>query len=669
MIEIAKKYYNSGTSVVPVSDHKIPMVEWDLYKKKLIPPSPVFKRAWGIAIVCGKVSGGIECIDIDCKYDLTKSLYEDFKKLIEDTQRGILEKITIQSTVNGGYHFVYKCKKTEGNLKLANRDTTVEEKRKTYEKAISSGRDEKKAITQAEHDKVRVLIETRGEGGYFVAAPSKGYKVIYGSLESINEITEQEREVIISCAKTFNSVYEQVKQEPYEKLPSETKTGKNPFKDFNERGDALKYLVSNGWKIVRESASKALILRPGGEGAWSADYHFEKKLLYVFTTSSEFEPNKAYNNSAILAKIQFNNDWSATAKHLFEIGYGEKTSNTPKIEVIKSTIIAENVFTSFLASQEDMNKYIQTLRDGSFKEGLKTNIPELDRHFRFKEATLLVNNGHDNTGKSALMWYLAVLSSILHSWKWGILSAENKIGGIKRKLMEFRMCKNIMNMTNDDVQEASSWVRDNFFIIKNDDIYNYKQVIQIAEWLKKEYNINFFLVDPYNALDRTTDNHHEYDYKAMGEMRVSITKYNYGIAVNCHAVTEALRRTYPKGHRYEGHPMPPQKADTEGGGKFSNRADDLLTTHRMTQHPSEWMFTEIHVRKIKEMETGGKPTVIDAPIRLEYIIGGCGFISEETKTNPIADYLGINQEKNKKAYKLTPSPDDNIPDEELEIPF
>ena len=79
---------------------------------------------------------------------------------------------------------------------------------------------------------------------------------------------------------------------------------------------------------------------------------------------------------------------------------------------------------------------------------------------------------------------------------------------------------------------------------------------------------------------------------------------------------EALRRTNKKGQNYEGFPSPPMAADSEGGGKWVNRASDFMVIHRYSQHPEDWMYSHLHVRKVKEMETGGRPTPMEEPIVL-----------------------------------------------------
>jgi hypothetical protein len=41
--------------------------------------------------------------------------------------------------------------------------------------------------------------------------------------------------------------------------------------------------------------------------------------------------------------------------------------------------------------------------------------------------------------------------------------------------------------------------------------------------------------------------------------------------------------------------------------------------------PTDWMYSEIHVKKIKEVETGGKPTSLDFPIRMRSLPSNVGF--------------------------------------------
>jgi hypothetical protein len=67
-------------------------------------------------------------------------------------------------------------------------------------------------------------------------------------------------------------------------------------------------------------------------------------------------------------------------------------------------------------------------------------------------------------------------------------------------------------------------------------------------------------------------------------------------------------------------------SDVEGGGKFVNRADEFIVIHRYTQHETDWIFSDIHIRKVKELESGGRPTSLDQPIRMESMKFNTGFI-------------------------------------------
>ena len=53
-------------------------------------------------------------------------------------------------------------------------------------------------------------------------------------------------------------------------------------------------------------------------------------------------------------------------------------------------------------------------------------------------------------------------------------------------------------------------------------------------------------------------------------------------------------------------------SDCEGGGKWSNRCDNFMVIHRYVQHAMDWMITNVHVRKVKDTDTGMMPTSLDS---------------------------------------------------------
>lgn len=624
-----------GLQFIPVNAMKQPLVkDWQTTVKKYD-----LSNCVAVGLVCGKPSGNIEVIDIDQKYSLDGKLFDSYKRLIHEIDPTVLNKIVVQKTKNGGYHFIYRCSTIGGNTKLANRLTTEEERLDTYQRTLESeltkGKEEaeaKKVANKAKtNDKVRVLIETRGIGGQIVCYPSAGYEFIFGDLYSINEITPEQREILHGVARQFNQSVEEYT--PATKIKQKVK-GLSAFEDYNSRADVVSLLESHGWKVVGRKGTRTIFLRPGQTSSLtSGNYDENTKWFSVFTTSSEFEPEKAYLPYAVFAMLECNGDFVEASKRLYEMGYGdrEEKKETTSTRVITSRINIEDDDFSFLAKPSDYDEYLASVRSGTLKMGLTTGSPSLDEHFLFKEGNLVMTNGIDNTGKSVFTWYLCLLAAMYHGWRGIIFSSENTLGAFMRKMIQFYWGKPLVGqfaMNETEYQIAKKFIEDHFSLIKaQEDLFNYKDIINMVKKANREKKYNYGMIDPYNSLKIDLSgfsklNTHEYHYEALSEIKAYGQQNNFGWFVNHHAVTAAARAKDGE----KKYPMAPNKADTEGGQKVANKADDFITIHRITQHPTDWMITEVHVRKIKDTETGGRPTSLDMPVKFEMYRGGCAFL-------------------------------------------
>lgn len=621
---------------IPVNDKKQPILKnWQTIKGQ-----HDLSKCWGVGLVCGEPSGNVEVVDIDCKYDIIGNLYDDFKRAIHSINPDLLKKIVVQKTMNNGYHFIYRCSKILGNQKLANRNATEEEKSKTYNDTYAaevlkgkSDEDAKKIAQKAsDNDKVRVLIETRGIGGMVVIAPTDGYEITYGDIYSINQISEDERDIIMYAARSFNTYYEEVEVPTRTKL--EKTDGKSPFEDYDERGDIIGLLTSNGWKVVGTKGVKTHFLRPGQTNSQSSgNFDSQKNWFSVFSTSTEFEPNKGYRPYAVFAYLECNKDFSAASKKLLDMGYGEKLVSK-KLESQNSTRkvysrIEEVKVDNYFAQPKDYETYLQQVLTNTLPQGLTTGIPSLDEFFLFKHGNFVNINGIDNVGKSVVMWYLMLLSCLYHKWKWVVFSSENSVGSFMRRMIQFYWGKPISGqfaMSSEQYIIAKEFIEKNFFIIKSEEeLFNYKDILQLVKKKNEVIKIDGVLIDPYNSLKIDLSGFsklstHEFHYEALSEIKQNGKAHDIGYWINHHAVTSALRTK--DDNKF---PVPPRKEDTEGGGKVANKSDEFITIHRVTQHPTDWMVTEIHVRKVKETETGGKPTPYEEPVKLELYKGGCAF--------------------------------------------
>src|SRR5262249_50400906 len=147
----------------------------------------------GLGIVCGTVSGNLEAIDFDDVRLLGPLLERARADGIEDLLLRIANGYGERTPE--GAHLPYPCSAISRNMKLASR------RKRPGEMAHPN-------------DKVKVLIETRGEGGYVITAPSSGtvhetgrpYVLIRGGFSSIVEISPDERAAIWALCATFDAL-------------------------------------------------------------------------------------------------------------------------------------------------------------------------------------------------------------------------------------------------------------------------------------------------------------------------------------------------------------------------------------------------------------------------------------------------------------------------------
>jgi hypothetical protein len=285
-----KQYNANGLACLPVQQNKSPynVTTW----KGGVEPGAAYNGAYGIGILCGQISGGLECIDFDNHFGDAKDIISAFVHDPEINDMYRKYKFPIESTMNGGYHLLYRCGYVEGNKKLARRAVHDE-------------------LTN--RSKPDGLIETRGEGGYFVCDPTPGYKWIGGSIDRIPVITEHERGVLLSVCRTFDTWVDKEKTTPQEdkEKPGDIYNNKSEAID-----DSIRCLKSAGWDEVRPGMWR----RPDKKDGISATFgKVAPNIFYCFSSSAyPFEMNCAYKPFAIVSLLKHNGDYSAFARELAE---------------------------------------------------------------------------------------------------------------------------------------------------------------------------------------------------------------------------------------------------------------------------------------------------------------------------------------------------------------
>lgn len=284
---------------------------------------------------------------------------------------------------------------------------------------------------------------------------------------------------------------------------------------------------------------------------------------------------------------------------------------------------------SFISSDDEDFRWIDDYANGKIQVGLDTGDDKLDEYFRYKKEFVIIN-GHSNVGKTTMALYLMMNASVRHGWKWVVYSSENRTASLKMSLMQFAVNRKIGDMTYDQRKSAYKWVNDHFTVISNNQVYSYSDIIVFLEKIMRQQEFDAVFIDPYNSLKLELSGNgssHDYHYEAASQFLTFSNANDVAVWLNMHAVTEAQRR---KGD--DGLPVAPYAEDTEGGGKFVNRADCFVTIHRKVQAPDHNIkkTTEMHIRKVRETETGGQPTPIDDPITFTMNISHTAFRSNNT---------------------------------------
>lgn len=269
---------------------------------------------------------------------------------------------------------------------------------------------------------------------------------------------------------------------------------------------------------------------------------------------------------------------------------------------------------SFLTDNKKDQDYIERFRLGLIPQGLEFGHQHLDKHLRLKEGEFYAVLGHSHIGKSTLTLWWIFLSSVHYDWNWMIYCGENSSASVKIKIMQFFMGKKIHDMTAKEHKIAIRFVEEHFFILSSNELYTYKDILNHAVKLMEYKSLKGVFIDPYNSLKMElvgNANKYTYDYEAYSAMLTFTKKYNTTLFLSCHSTTAAQREKDKDGNQ-----VMPHATDAEGGSALYNRCDNFVTIHRKIKDDNEFMFTQVSIDKVRNDDTGGRPTPRVEPVIL-----------------------------------------------------
>lgn len=285
----------------------------------------------GLGLLCGATSGGLVMIEFEGRAVDEGYLDKAAQAFADHDALPTWERITTgyaERTPSGGIHLYVRVPvgRTPGNTRLARRPST------DTELAAHPGQ------------RVQVLIETRGQGGYTVIAPSAGrthptgkaWEVVAGEPRRIPGLSQDDLELALAVLSTLdqmpaaNTTAPAVGSSAARPNPSGTVGGVRPGDDYNQRTRWADILTPRGWTLAWQRGRLCGWTRPGKhlrDGISATTGRNDADNLYVFSSSTEFETEQPYDKFGALALLEHGGDIAAAAKALAEAGYG--TAATP----------------------------------------------------------------------------------------------------------------------------------------------------------------------------------------------------------------------------------------------------------------------------------------------------------------------------------------------------
>lgn len=325
VLSAALAWREAGVSVIPIKSggQKKPLIQWKNgeinYQQEIASEQQV--REWftgtdhGLAIICGAVSDNIEMFEIEGRvYD---GKHEDERHRVNEAlrQAGVedafeyLLKGYCEQTPSGGMHLMYYVEGGDvpGNMKIANEP----------------------AVDDAGNSVSLTLVETRGEGGYVIVAPTGGHchstgrpwSLMAGQPGLLPSIDVATRDRIHGA---FHSVFDKTIEMPAppQREHDTGAVGERPGDQWAAQTPWRDVLEPEGWEYSHSQGDSYFWTRPGKDrrqGISAATR--EDGNLYVWSSSAGLPTEQPLSKFYVYAHYNHGSLENAAAA-LRKLGFG-----------------------------------------------------------------------------------------------------------------------------------------------------------------------------------------------------------------------------------------------------------------------------------------------------------------------------------------------------------
>jgi len=184
-----------------------------------------------------------------------------------------------------------------------------------------------------QHEEVRLIAN-----GYLVAPPSVHPDGELYDLDDyeIVDLPKAWHDWILEQLLLGNARREQVRHA----IPRDDRPGD----DYNHHVTCNEILEQHGWSRGRTDGNGTHYTRPGKTHGTSAVVYHDNGKAHIFTSSTNLPDGQQYDPLGLLARLDFNGDFTAATRHIATLGYGNPERPLPPIEIAAApaTTIASN---------------------------------------------------------------------------------------------------------------------------------------------------------------------------------------------------------------------------------------------------------------------------------------------------------------------------------------
>ena len=336
LLAAALAWHHAGIVALPVrtDGSKAPgLSSWKAYQNTA--PSIDEMVAWfgtvgftdGIGILTGAISGQLEMVELEGRAVATGAIASLRSFAADNDASEILDRVMngyTEITPSGGLHLLYRISdgSVRRNTKLAR---TIDRE---------------------------VLAESRGEGGFVVVAPSgarshpsgTSWTITSGGVDSIVTITSDERDLLWAVIGMLDQEPATISPQPSSgMLSTHAIAGTRPGDNYDRTMSWEEILIPAGWSIGRRMGKGHAWIRPGKDHGISGTTNQAADgidRLYVFSSSTAFEPEKPYTKFAAYTLLEHGGDYSAAARALAALGFGSQPIIPTDIAPVHAAMVA-----------------------------------------------------------------------------------------------------------------------------------------------------------------------------------------------------------------------------------------------------------------------------------------------------------------------------------------